>query len=176
MLEKAVREAERRAGPPTAEAERSSEELLLLIIESHERHGAESNWPLRRPQGSRRLSAQRAPAPSPPAWRGRRRTQRPGPTDPSAGDPDGVFTGVFTLGGGLSSPQGLVFHGLGGDLYVSSFTNNRVLRYNGTTGAFVSVFAVGGTLDEPYGLVFGPDGDLYVSSFNSDEVLRVACH
>ena len=41
----------------------------------------------------------------------------------------------------------------GGDLLVSSFLSNQVLRYDGTTGAFVGNFAQGGGLNGPGGMV-----------------------
>jgi glucose/arabinose dehydrogenase len=63
----------------------------------------------------------------------------------------------------------LVF-GPDGNLYVSDFTNDRVLRHNGAGG--FEAFASGSGLDGPTGLVFGPDGYLYVSSYNTDQVLR----
>jgi hypothetical protein len=77
--------------------------------------------------------------------------------------------------GGMSHPQGLVFgpsvedpNKL--DLYVTNaFSNNSVLRFDGTTGAFLGEFVASGSggLDHPGGLVFGPDGSLYVSQFGS---------
>lgn len=75
--------------------------------------------------------------------------------------------------GGLDNPFGIGF-GADGNLYVNSFSNDEIIRYNGETGAFVDVFvseeAMG--LDAPEGLIFGPDGNLYVSSSSGDEVLR----
>jgi DNA-binding beta-propeller fold protein YncE len=69
-----------------------------------------------------------------------------------------------------------------GNLYVGSTDgllgnpeNNRVLRYDGTTGAFIDTFVAPGSggLGEPDGIVFGPDGNLYVSSRQTDNnVLR----
>jgi streptogramin lyase len=85
-------------------------------------------------------------------------------------DSTGAFLGVFTSGGGLNTPEGLVI-GPDGNLYVSSGTD-QVLRYDGTSGSFIDVFASGGGLLTPAGLVFGPDGNLYVDSFNSNQVLR----
>jgi sugar lactone lactonase YvrE len=62
--------------------------------------------------------------------------------------------------------------GAAGSLYISSYHNNKVLRYDGATGAFVDVFAPGGGIDLPWGITFGPDGNLYVSSYNTNQVLR----
>ncbi len=60
------------------------------------------------------------------------------------------------------------------DLLVSSFSGNRVLRYNETNGAFVSIFiaANSGGLNLPHGLAEGPDGNLYLASAGNAAVLR----
>lgn len=76
--------------------------------------------------------------------------------------------------GGLMGPGAVVF-GPDGDLYVSSFDSDAVLRYDGTTGAFKAIFveAGAGGLDGPdAGMVFGPDGDLYVPGYYSNTVSR----
>jgi glucose/arabinose dehydrogenase len=68
----------------------------------------------------------------------------------------------------LKNPGPGVF-GPDGNLYVSSgvFLNNnqKVVKYNGTTGAFQSVFA-SQNVTSPRGLLFGPDGNLYVADGN----------
>src|SRR5262249_57877920 len=71
----------------------------------------------------------------------------------------------------LDNPIDLAF-GPDGNLYVSSYGTNSVLRYNGATGGFLGTFASGGGLNQPLELVFGPDGNLYVSSSGSNSVLR----
>ena len=55
----------------------------------------------------------------------------------------------------LSNPYDMVF-GPGGNLYVSSNNNDRVVRYNGATGAFMGVFVAPGSggLDYPQFLIF----------------------
>jgi streptogramin lyase len=60
------------------------------------------------------------------------------------------------------------------DLFVSSFSQNTVLRYNETTGAFLGTFisAGSGGLSAPHRGAFGPDGNFYVASANNDRVLR----
>ena len=87
----------------------------------------------------------------------------------------GSFIDAFVSAGsgGLNIPTELVF-GPDGNLYVSSFGTDEVLRYNGATGAFINAFVVAGSggLNQPRGLVFGPDGNLYVNSDVTNEVLR----
>jgi serralysin len=71
--------------------------------------------------------------------------------------------------GGLFRPYGIAF-GPDGNLYVSSFRSDQILRYNGTTGAFIDVFAQGdGTangLNGPNGLRF-IDNKLFVTTQGS---------
>jgi len=60
-------------------------------------------------------------------------------------------------------------------VYVSSFDNDAVVRFNADTGAPLGVFVPSGSggLNGPTGLTFGPDGNLYVSSFALNQsVLR----
>lgn len=86
---------------------------------------------------------------------------------------DPATTGVDESGG-LDAPTAAVF-GPDGNLYVASFSQNRVLRYDGATGQYLGIFvaAGSGTLSGPdAGMTFGPDGNLYVPSFNNNRVLR----
>ncbi len=76
--------------------------------------------------------------------------------------------------GGLDAPTAAVF-GPDGALYVASFSQNRVLRYDGGSGAFLGEFIApgSGAINGPdAGMAFGPDGHLYVPSFNNNRVLR----
>ena len=84
----------------------------------------------------------------------------------------GDSRGIFAVDQELQGPREIVF-GPDGNLYVSSSTNSKVLRFNGATGAFLNVFATAG-LNFPRGLVFGPDGSLFVVSANTGNVLRYA--
>jgi len=76
--------------------------------------------------------------------------------------------------GGLDGPTAATF-GPDGDLYVSSFETDEILRYDGQSGAFLGVFVsagLGGLNGPDAGAKFGPDGNLYVPSFWNDRVLR----
>jgi sugar lactone lactonase YvrE len=59
-------------------------------------------------------------------------------------------------------------------LFVGSFDNDSVLRYDDKTGQFIDVFVPSGTagLDGTTGLAIGPDNNLYVLGVFSDSVLR----
>lgn len=86
----------------------------------------------------------------------------------------GEFLGVAAAGNGLTRPYGNAF-GPDGNLYVSSFRTNEILRFDGKTGAFIDVFASDHNdgfgspdgLNGPNGLLFGPDGSLYVTTQGS---------
>lgn len=82
--------------------------------------------------------------------------------------------------GGLVNPTALLF-APDGNLLVATVNdgsgssgNERVLRYNGTTGAFIDTFVPSGSggLNVPRSLAIGPGGDLLVSSELSNNVLR----
>jgi streptogramin lyase len=87
----------------------------------------------------------------------------------------GAFLGAFvgSGSGGLTHPTDLIF-GPNGNLYVSSWGNDRVLRYNGTTGAFIDAYVPpnDGGLTEPNALLFDASGALYVASFNGNAFYR----
>jgi len=62
--------------------------------------------------------------------------------------------------GGLANAHGLLF-GRDGDLYVTSFGSNQVLRYDGGTGDFIEVFvAAGNGLSGATDVLFPITGDL----------------
>src|SRR5690349_5827424 len=74
---------------------------------------------------------------------------------------DALGTVVPSGQGGLTSP-GEIAVGGNGDLYVSSYTQNAIYRFD-SNGTFKATLA-GLTLSGPRGLAFGSDGMLYVSS------------
>ncbi len=94
---------------------------------------------------------------------------------PALASGPGSFIDAFVSAGsgGLNIPKNLIF-GPDGNLYVISYAQDKVKRYDGTTGAFIDTFVASGSggLDNPQGLEFGPDDNLYVTSQNTHEVLR----
>ena len=78
-------------------------------------------------------------------------------------------TFVPTASGSLRNAHSLEF-GSDGHLYVSSWGNGMILRYDGGTGAFIDRFVTGA--GNPTDAIFGPDGHLYVTDFACDCVLR----
>ena len=76
--------------------------------------------------------------------------------------------------GPLDGPTAATF-GPDGALYVASFDNDQILRFDGQTGAYLGVFVAQGlgNLNGPdAGTKWGADGLLYVPSFWNDRVLR----
>lgn len=97
---------------------------------------------------------------------------------------DGTLVGQLVPGGsgGLNLAHSVEL-GADGLLYVASYQNSQVLRYDAETGApmpgpngapgtaqFVTTGA--GGLNKSTDLEFGPDGHLYVTSFNNAAVMR----
>lgn len=95
----------------------------------------------------------------------------------------GAFLGPFIFDdpgtpadetGGLDSPSAVVF-GRDERVYVASFSQNRVLRYDARTGAFVDVFvaaAAGGLNGPDAGMSFGTGGDLFVPAYFNNQIKR----
>ena len=95
----------------------------------------------------------------------------------------GNFLGEFVAAnsGGLDGPTGLTFGPDGNgddadDLYVSSYSTDSVLRYDGENGSFLNEFIPSGSdgLDGPKGLAFDSNGSLFVCSYNTDSLLHYA--
>ena len=86
---------------------------------------------------------------------------------------DGSFLQQFAIGDGIDYPVDPII-GPDGNLYLSGWNSDNVLRYNATTGAFIDTFVTAGSggLSSAAGLAFGPDGNLYVASRLTSEVLR----
>lgn len=74
-----------------------------------------------------------------------------------------VDTFISASSGGLSYPSGLQF-GPDGKLYVASYGNNTILRYNGTTGQYIDTFVSPGVSFKEFDL--GLDGNIYVGLSN----------
>ena len=83
-------------------------------------------------------------------------------------EPDGALLDVAAT---VKKPFG-VRVGPDGDLYVTSYGYDRVMRFDAGSRTSMGVFASGGGLSDPHGLTFGPDGNLYVSSYDTDQILR----
>lgn len=89
----------------------------------------------------------------------------------ASGTPLGPF-GDAAGANNLSIPYDIEFHG--GDLYVSSRGDHKVMRYD-SSGNYLGDFvtSLSGGLIQPKGIAFSPiDGDLYVVSSTTNEILR----
>jgi streptogramin lyase len=95
---------------------------------------------------------------------------------------------LLTYGRGIvKGPVGIVCDPRSGDLYVSSYKSNQVMRFS-AEGQFVGVAAGSGagsagaagrqtraprrTISSPTGLSFGGDGTLWVASYTVGSVTR----
>lgn len=78
---------------------------------------------------------------------------------------------ISPASGGLDGP-GTVTFGPDGNLYVSSWYNNRILRYNGQTGQFMDTFINHGPSTDLWTMAFGPDNNLYVSEWNTARIWK----
>ncbi|MBW1686544.1 MAG: DUF4347 domain-containing protein [Deltaproteobacteria bacterium] len=87
----------------------------------------------------------------------------------------GTFLQQFATSDGLDYPIGIVI-GPDGNIYVSGWKSDNVLRYDAQSGAFIDEFVTAGSggLNRTGGLAFGPDGNLYVSTYSNPDgdVLR----
>jgi sugar lactone lactonase YvrE len=98
----------------------------------------------------------------------------------------GAFVEAFVTAGsgGLNTPHGITF-GPDGNLYVSSWKTNAVMRYQGplasspgaplpAAGQSGATFVApsSGSLVQPNSLLFGPDGNLYVDGGQWLGILR----
>jgi hypothetical protein len=88
---------------------------------------------------------------------------------------DGAPLGVFVTAnsGGLAGPHDMEF-GADGHLYVvsSASSNERVFRFDGTTGAFIDIIIPEGLVPETSFITFNDAGELFVTSERASEVIR----
>ncbi|MCO6458585.1 MAG: tandem-95 repeat protein [Pirellulaceae bacterium] len=92
----------------------------------------------------------------------------------------GVFFDAFLQANPrLQGPAHFVF-AADGNVYVTSFNNNAIMRYDAVNGTFIDDFSPAGLpmmpgnegLFRPVGILQGADGLLYVASSASDEIFR----
>lgn len=81
----------------------------------------------------------------------------------SSGEQLGVFATV-------EKPVGLTV-GSDGNVYVTSYVSNSILRFDGQTGNFIDVYAAGGGLEGPSSVSFADLRTLYAASYDSDRVV-----
>ena len=90
-------------------------------------------------------------------------------------DSNGMSLGVFGEANQTSSnllgPKDLTFSPDGKELLVSSWKDNKVLRYNTTDGKFLGAFVEIEPV-RPEGIAFDDTGNFYVSSYRTSEVLQ----
>jgi glucose/arabinose dehydrogenase len=79
--------------------------------------------------------------------------------------------------GGLQEARGIAV-GPDGNVYVSDFSQNVILRYDGSTGAPLPAAGQSGAVFIPAGalsggnIAFGPDGNVYVGNANLNQILE----
>ncbi|MCC6971636.1 MAG: NHL repeat-containing protein [Phycisphaerales bacterium] len=85
-----------------------------------------------------------------------------------------TYKDTFVAGNGLTQPTGLTWD-TNGDLLVSSFDGDSILKFDGTTGAPKGALVTSGqgTLNGPdNGIIVGPDGAIWVPSYWNNRVIR----
>jgi DNA-binding beta-propeller fold protein YncE len=83
-----------------------------------------------------------------------------------------AFDRVVAQGGLLGNPADIKLSPADGRLYIASATQNRIARFDTTTGV-LSSFLLSTQLGTPVGLAFDAAGDLYVAGFAADKISRV---
>lgn len=78
---------------------------------------------------------------------------------------------VGTIATGLDGPTGLAFLP-DGDLAVAESQQDRILRYDGTSGAYEGILCDSG-LDNPRGIATGPGGNLWIASLQTNAIVAV---
>ena len=73
--------------------------------------------------------------------------------------------------GGLSYAE-IARFGPDGNLYVTCWHSDSILRYDGTTGEYIDRFGGETNVNAAYGIAFGPDGNIYVANWFGSSVRR----
>jgi hypothetical protein len=87
---------------------------------------------------------------------------------------NGNFLGQFTTGYSLQTPTKMSI-GADGNIYVSQWdaAQNKVVRFNGTTGAYIDEFTDQGLgLNNGMGHAWDATGNFYVAGFNSRDIKK----
>lgn len=82
---------------------------------------------------------------------------------------NGSYIGEFVSSGagGLSTPSAMTFDAEN-NLIVCSFDNDRLLRYDGTTGAFIDIFSDTVEIYNPRDVQLGRNGNIFVARMTTD--------
>jgi tripartite motif-containing protein 71 len=73
--------------------------------------------------------------------------------------------------GDIPIPEGST--AIGDTLYVASYTNQRIDKFQVSTGTALGSFSIPGAAAYPFGMALGPDGNLYLAQYNPPSVCTV---
>jgi sugar lactone lactonase YvrE len=72
------------------------------------------------------------------------------------------YSPINLASSGLNGPE-LISFGPDGSLYVTSFNNGKILRFDSSSGALIAIYDTNDPISMPSDATFGPDGKLYVA-------------